>query len=57
MKKKYFIKPKSSKMKAIVKALFIFSVIGSLVSCKSTFNANETMENQEQKCALSRDHF
>lgn len=39
-------------MKTIVKTLLVFSVIGSLVSCKSTFNAYETMENQENRNAL-----
>lgn len=39
-------------MKTIVKTLLMFSVIGSLVSCKSTFNAYETMENQENRNAL-----
>jgi len=39
-------------MKTIVKTLLVFSVICSLVSCKSTFNAYETMENQENRNAL-----
>jgi len=39
-------------MKTIVKTLLVFSVIGSLMSCKSTFNAYETMENQENRNAL-----
>src|SRR5680860_4701 len=41
-----------SKMKTIVKIVLIFGLIGSLVSCKSTFNASETMENQENRNAL-----
>ena len=39
-------------MKTIVKTLLVFSVIGSLMSCKSTFNAYETMENLENRNAL-----
>ncbi len=39
-------------MKTIVKTLLIIGVIGSLVSCKSTFNAAETMEVQDNRNAL-----
>ncbi len=42
-------------MKTIVKTLLVFGVIGSLVSCKSTFNAYETMENQENRNALYKE--
>ena len=43
---------KSSKMKTIVKILLIIGVIGSLTSCKSTFNASETMAEQENRNAV-----
>jgi hypothetical protein len=39
-------------MRTVIKTLLIFGVIGSLLSCKSTFNAYETMENQENRNAL-----
>ncbi|WP_142785841.1 hypothetical protein [Changchengzhania lutea] len=39
-------------MKTIVKTLLIIVTVGTLVSCKSTFNASETMENQENRNAL-----
>ena len=40
-------------MKTIVKSLLIITVIGtSLVSCKSTFNASETLEKQENRNAV-----
>ncbi|MDX1828856.1 MAG: hypothetical protein R3342_04840 [Lutibacter sp.] len=39
-------------MKTIVKTLLIIGVIGSLVSCKSTFNASETLGKQENRNAV-----
>jgi hypothetical protein len=39
-------------MKTIGKIVLIIGVIGSLVSCKSTFNASETMEKQENRTAV-----
>jgi hypothetical protein len=39
-------------MKTIVKIALIIGVIGSIMSCKSTFNASETMEVQENRNAL-----
>lgn len=39
-------------MKTIIKMVLIFGVIGSLASCKSTFNASQTMEIQENRNAL-----
>ena len=39
-------------MKTIVKTLMIIGVIGSLVSCKSAFNASQTMEKQENRNAV-----
>lgn len=43
---------KSSKMKTIVKILLIIGVIVSLTGCKSTFNASETMAEQENRNAV-----
>jgi hypothetical protein len=39
-------------MKTIIKTVLIIGVIGSLVSCKSTFNASETLEKQENRNAV-----
>lgn len=39
-------------MKTIVKTLLIIIAVGTLVSCKSTFNAAETMEVQDNRNAL-----
>ena len=39
-------------MKLIVKTLLIIVVVGTMVSCKSTFNGTETMEVQDNRNAL-----
>jgi hypothetical protein len=39
-------------MKTIVKTLLIIVTVGTLISCKSTFNAAETMEVQDNRNAL-----
>lgn len=39
-------------MKTITKTLMIIGVLGALVSCKSTFDADETMEVQENRNAV-----
>lgn len=39
-------------MKTIVKTLLIIVAVGTMVSCKSTFNAAETMEVQDNRNAL-----
>ncbi|SDD89856.1 hypothetical protein SAMN05421636_102262 [Pricia antarctica] len=39
-------------MKTIVKTLMIIGAVGTLVSCKSTFNATETMEIQTNRNAV-----
>ncbi len=39
-------------MKTIVKILMIIGAVGTMVSCKSTFNATETMETQANRNAV-----
>ena len=43
---------KMKNMKTIVKTLMIIGAVGTLVSCKSTFNATETMETQANRNAV-----
>jgi hypothetical protein len=39
-------------MKTIVKILMVIGAVGTMVSCKSTFNATETMETQANRNAV-----
>ena len=39
-------------MKTVVKTLMVFALIGTLVGCKSTFNATETMQVDENRNAI-----
>ncbi len=39
-------------MKTIVKTLMVIALVGTVVSCKSTFNAAKAMETQENRNAL-----
>jgi hypothetical protein len=43
---------KQSKMKTIVKTLMIIVAVGTLVSCKSTFNASEAMDVPDNRNAV-----
>ena len=39
-------------MKTIVKTLMVMTLIGTVVSCKTTFNANETLQVDENRNAI-----
>ena len=43
---------KQSKMKTIVKTLMIIVAVGTLISCKSTFNASEAMDVPDNRNAV-----
>src|SRR5665811_874951 len=39
-------------MKTIVKTLMVIGLVGTLASCKSTFNATETLQDEESRNAI-----
>src|SRR5680860_3313 len=39
-------------MKTIVKTLMAIGLVGTLASCKSTFNATETLQDEESRNAI-----
>ena len=39
-------------MRTILKTLMVIGIIGTVVSCKSTFNASETMELPNNRAAV-----
>ena len=39
-------------MKTTVKLLMVIGILGTVISCKSTFNASETMQVEENRNAI-----
>ena len=39
-------------MKTTVKLLIVIGILGTFISCKSTFNANETLQKEENRTAI-----